>query len=146
MKQKKSKSARPEELPIEIVAKKNKVQNNGTATDLPIEIMAQQGGNQNSSVEVETVKFPMIKAMLEKLDKFLSRRVASIALFYFFAMIVCGSALIANGVVTGATAGGNTGAGNALNIWLYSVIATISFVFILILIRLLMVHAMKKKK
>jgi len=84
--------------------------------------------------------------MIEKLDKFLSRRIASIGLFYLFAMIACGSALIANGVVSGASTDGGAGAGNSINIWLYSIIATISFIILLIFIRVFAVRIKSKRQ
>ena len=130
MKQKaKNKATGPEDLPIEIVAK---------VEELPVEILAK--------TEQPPSRFPMIKSMIEKLDKFLSRRIASIGLFYLFAMIACGAGLVANGAISGASAGGENGKAGTLNIWLYSVIATLSLLILLIFIRVVTVRAKNKKK
>ena len=82
--------------------------------------------------------FPNIRRMIASLDKFLSKRIAVIGAIYLCAMILCGAGLIINGVTANAATG--QGANPTTNTWLYATIATASFIFILIVVRVIAVR------
>ncbi|MCL2229307.1 MAG: hypothetical protein FWC00_05800 [Firmicutes bacterium] len=86
---------------------------------------------------------PNIKRMLETLDKFLDRRIAGIALLFMTVLVACGAGLIANGSNVYAATGGQTTV-NTLGIWLYSILAVFTFLFVLVIARVITFRNRKK--
>jgi len=95
------------------------------------------------AAEKDGEQFPAIRRMIIALDKFLNRRIAVIAIVYLAGMIACGAGLIVNGVYVSAHTGGKPPASNEINIWLISVMVTLTFVFFLISVR---VFAQRRRK
>ena len=89
--------------------------------------------------------YPIVKRMIATLDKFLLRRITVIALLYLAGVISCGGVLIANGLKASASSDGGNTYLDTLNVWMYSIIATLTFVFVLILIRFFSLRAAKNK-
>jgi len=100
--------------------------------------------------EVETTEsstlYPTIKRMLATLDKFLIRRIAVIAICYMAGMIVLGMGLTANGVASNASSYGETSTSSTVNAWLFSLAAVVTFLFILLIIRLVVINVAKRKE
>ena len=94
----------------------------------------------------ETVKFPAVKRMLESLDKFLSRKIASVVGFYIFAMLVCSVVLVSTTVSASEVEGGVTGGVKTADIWMYSLLATFTFIFVLLVVRYFAVRKTLKRK
>jgi len=95
--------------------------------------------------EYDDTPYPNIKRMISTLDKFLIRRIAIIAMCYVAGMIVLGSCLTVSGVASSANANGNGLAIKELNIWLYSLAAVLTFLFILVAIRFIVAKVAQKK-
>ena len=94
---------------------------------------------------VET-KFPNVRRMLASLDKFLNRRIAVIGIIYIMALIAGGAGLIANGETTFASDGNDNGAISMVNVWIYSLLGVITFLFLLVLVRVVSVRMATNKK
>ena len=94
---------------------------------------------------VET-KFPNVKRMLVSLDKFLNRRIAVIGIIYIMALIAGGAGLIANGETAFASDGSGNGAMPIVNVWIYSLLGVATFLFLLILVRVVSVRLATNKK
>ena len=85
-------------------------------------------------ITTEMVQYPFVKRMLTALDKFLERRIAGIGILYFFSLIVGGVCILINGVAVSASGGGSGDAPISF-VWIYSILAVLSFVFILAITR-----------
>jgi hypothetical protein len=86
----------------------------------------------NTADEQKTVRFANIKRILATLDKFLDKKIASIAILYFFSVIACGFGLIVSGKVASAASDGARRAGaTTSNSWLWAVLAVFTFLFLL---------------
>ena len=91
-------------------------------------------------------RYPYVKRMLATLDKFLDKRIAGIALFYFLALAIIGIGLFANGqVMHAASQNGGSGGSGDLNVWLYSLLGILTFMIILVVTRVLAIRINKKK-
>jgi hypothetical protein len=89
--------------------------------------------------------YPTIKRMLVILDKFLDKRIAGIGAFYLCACIGIGAGLIFNGVNVNASIGGEPSGMPDVSIWLYSALATATFIFALVVARVIFVRVRSKK-
>ena len=89
--------------------------------------------------------YSTIKRMLATLDKFLLRRILTILGIYFAAMVACSAVLITNGITTNASTGEGVLGGNTANAWIYAVIATVSFIFLVALIRFIFIRKNKRQ-
>ena len=99
--------------------------------------------NQNEKKEEQTKPNSNIRRMIVALDKFLNKRIYGIGIFYFCAIIACGAGLIANGVMTHASSGG-AGVVNSTDVWLFSAITVLTFLFVIIIARVISVRVRKK--
>ena len=90
-------------------------------------------------------RFPHIKRMIGKLDRFLNRRVASIMVLWACAMVVLGSVAIVNGVSASASDGGSSWT-SGTNAWLYSLVAVLSFFMLLALVRVIAIRLRLRRK
>jgi hypothetical protein len=99
------------------------------------------------SVEITTemVHYPFVKRMLTALDKFLERRIAGIGIIYFCSLIIGGICILVNGVAVSASGGGSGDAPISFA-FIYSTLAVLSFVFLLVLARLYFVRRHKTEK
>jgi len=96
------------------------------------------------TMNIEVEQYPIVKRMLVSLDKFLNRRIASIVLLYMLAVIACGAAVVVNGVTASASDGNAWGGtGNTL---LYSSIAVLTFIMVLIAVRVAAVRSRGKNE
>ena len=97
-------------------------------------------------VPAEVTNYPTIKRMLSTLDKFLIRRMAVIAICYMSAVLILGVGLAANGVASNASGEyGNKPVSGQLNNWLFALACTMTFLFALLVIRLVVVNVAKRK-
>ena len=85
-----------------------------------------------------------IKRMVAALDKFLNRRIAGLVMFYVCALIVSCTFVIMNGTTTSATTG-ERGWRSTSNALLYSFVAVLTFIFILIVVRVISIRRGKNK-
>ena len=101
-----------------------------------------KGGTENST------PYPLVKRMLITLDKFLDRRIASIAAFYALGMIIGGLTLfMLNNPDTNAAgydeATASAGSGGA---WAWSFIGVITFLFALVAVRVISLRVNRGKR
>ena len=82
--------------------------------------------------EQKISKFANVKRILATLDKFLDKKIAGVALIYFFSVIACGVGLIISGqVASAATDGAQRAGATASNSWIWAVLAVVTFLFLL---------------
>ena len=96
--------------------------------------------------EEQQKPYSNIKRMLTALDKFLNKRIMGIGIFYLCALIAFGTVLIVNGVISNASSGGGEGGISKTYIWLFSALGVITFIFILIIARVISVRIIARKK
>ena len=82
-----------------------------------------------------------IKRMLAKLDRFLDKRVAGIALFFMFSMLAVGAALISTNAVHAST--GGIPERRDVTVMLWAMLGTIAFLFLLVTLRIIVVRRRK---
>ncbi|MDR0462589.1 MAG: hypothetical protein LBG88_04680 [Christensenellaceae bacterium] len=102
-----------------------------------------------TSIAVEDEKatrYPHVKRILATLDKFLNKKIAAIALFYFFAVVGCGIGLIVSGEVANAASGGTSTGAKTSNTWLWSLLAVLTFLFMLASTRAATLRLSKKNR
>jgi len=88
-------------------------------------------------IEVEE-RYPNVKRMITNLDKFLNRRFVGVIGVYISIMLVCGFGLVMSGTVN-ASSGGTNNMNNA-EVWLYSFLAVATFIFAVIVARVITIR------
>lgn len=90
-------------------------------------------------------KLPTVKRLMQTLDKFLTRRFLSLIGLYALAMVVCGAVLITSN--TSNAFGGEPSANGlkTVEVWMYSLMVTFSFVFFLLAVRIIAIKRRNKQ-
>jgi len=104
---------------------------------------------QNDDVELNVTapeKYPYIKRMLMALDAFLQKRVAAIGAVYFLAMLIAGIILFGNGLAVNASTGTLDSKPAVSNAWVYSMIGVLTFLFVLVIARVVSVKLSARLK
>lgn len=97
---------------------------------------------KNKDDDEKPKPYSNIKRMMLSLDRFLNKRIMGIGIFYLIAIIGCGAGLIINGIRSYASSGGEPTINNT-DVWLFSAIGVITFLFILAVARVVAVRLHK---
>ena len=114
------------------------MQNEKSNDDSKKAVHAPKVAEVHENAVTEQDKYPLTRRMLASLDGFLSRRFLSVSGFYFLMMSICAT-LIVFARPANAAGGGSTEGLSAWEVWLYSVVATLTFLFLLAAIRFVVV-------
>jgi len=100
--------------------------------------------------EIETVstdveRYPLVRRMLQSLDKFLSQRFLSVIGIYLFGLAACSTVVLVKGIADASSGSDGPWGFSTLEVWMYSLAVTMTLVFILATIRFIAIKRRHKK-